>query len=83
MMVSAIAVVFAVVFFVVGITTAYKGKGEQTVTFAVSILVAFVPEGCPFILQRGTQKHAADYEQLEREEMEDSKDSRTSHAGAR
>jgi hypothetical protein len=36
---------FAIVFFVVGITTAYKGKASQTVTFAVSILVAFVPEG--------------------------------------
>ena len=36
MMVSAIAIVFAIVFFVVGITTAYKGKGAQTVTFAVS-----------------------------------------------
>lgn len=32
-------------FFAVGITTAYKGKASQTVTFAVSILVAFVPEG--------------------------------------
>lgn len=36
MMVSAIAILFAIVFFVVGITTAYKGKGAQTVTFAVS-----------------------------------------------
>lgn len=36
MMVSAIAIVFAIVFFAVGITTAYKGKGTQTVTFAVS-----------------------------------------------
>lgn len=36
MMVSCIAIVFAIVFFVVGITTAYKGKGAQTVTFAVS-----------------------------------------------
>ncbi|KAI0696556.1 aminophospholipid-transporting P-type ATPase [Cerioporus squamosus] len=50
MMVSGIAIVFAVVFFVVGITTAYKGKGEQTVTFAVSILVAFVPEGLPSVV---------------------------------
>ncbi len=50
MSVSAIAIVFAVVFFVVGITTAYKGKGEQTVTFAVSILVAFVPEGLPSVV---------------------------------
>ncbi|KAJ7651867.1 aminophospholipid-transporting P-type ATPase [Mycena rosella] len=44
--VSCIAVLFAIVFFVVGITTAYKGKASQTVTFAVSILVAFVPEEC-------------------------------------
>ena len=36
MLVSVIAIVFAIVFFVVGITTAYKGKGPQTVTFAVS-----------------------------------------------
>ena len=45
--VSCIAILFAIVFFVVGITTAYKGKAAQTVTFAVSILVAFVPEGLP------------------------------------
>ncbi|KAI0792718.1 aminophospholipid-transporting P-type ATPase [Abortiporus biennis] len=50
MMVSLIAIVFAVVFFIVGITTAYKGKGSQTVTFAVSILVAFVPEGLPSVV---------------------------------
>ncbi|KZT74065.1 aminophospholipid-transporting P-type ATPase [Daedalea quercina L-15889] len=50
MMVSAIAIVFAVVFFVVGITTVYKGKGAETVTFAVSILVAFVPEGLPSVV---------------------------------
>ncbi|RDX52903.1 aminophospholipid-transporting P-type ATPase [Lentinus brumalis] len=50
MMVSGIAILFAIVFFVVGITTAYKGKGEQTVTFAVSILVAFVPEGLPSVV---------------------------------
>ncbi|EPS98398.1 hypothetical protein FOMPIDRAFT_41618 [Fomitopsis schrenkii] len=50
MMVSAIAIIFAVVFFVVGITTVYKGKGAQTVTFAVSILVAFVPEGLPSVV---------------------------------
>ncbi|KAH9039417.1 aminophospholipid-transporting P-type ATPase [Lactarius hengduanensis] len=46
-MVSAIAIVFAVVFLVVGVTTVYKGKATQTFTFAVSILVAFVPEGLP------------------------------------
>ncbi|KAK7024036.1 cation-ATPase-N domain-containing protein [Favolaschia claudopus] len=48
--VSSIALLFAVVFFVVGITTAYKGKASQTVTFAVSILVAFVPEGLPSVV---------------------------------
>ena len=50
MIVSIIAVIFAIVFFVVGITTAYKGKATQTVTFAVSILVAFVPEGLPSVV---------------------------------
>ncbi|THH27921.1 hypothetical protein EUX98_g6275 [Antrodiella citrinella] len=50
MMVSIIAILFAIVFFVVGITTAYKGKASQTVTFAVSILVAFVPEGLPSVV---------------------------------
>ncbi|OCH88233.1 aminophospholipid-transporting P-type ATPase [Obba rivulosa] len=50
MMISAIAILFAIVFFVVGITTAYKGKAAQTVTFAVSILVAFVPEGLPSVV---------------------------------
>lgn len=50
MMVSIIAILFAIVFFAVGITTAYKGKAAQTVTFAVSILVAFVPEGLPSVV---------------------------------
>lgn len=50
MMVSGIAILFAIVFFVVGITTAYKGRATQTVTFAVSILVAFVPEGLPSVV---------------------------------
>jgi sodium/potassium-transporting ATPase subunit alpha len=50
MMVSSIAILFAIVFFVVGITTAYKGRAAQTVTFAVSILVAFVPEGLPSVV---------------------------------
>jgi len=44
---SSIAIVFAIVFLVVGVTTVYKGKATQTFTFAVSILVAFVPEGLP------------------------------------
>lgn len=50
MMVSCIAVIFAIIFFVVGITTAYKGDAVLTVTFAVSILVAFVPEGLPSVV---------------------------------
>jgi sodium/potassium-transporting ATPase subunit alpha len=50
LMVSTIAIIFAIVFFAVGITTAYKGKAAQTVTFAVSILVAFVPEGLPSVV---------------------------------
>ncbi|KIM87383.1 hypothetical protein PILCRDRAFT_772356 [Piloderma croceum F 1598] len=50
MMISIIAIFFAVIFFVVGITTAYKGKAAATVTFAVSILVAFVPEGLPSVV---------------------------------
>jgi sodium/potassium-transporting ATPase subunit alpha len=49
-MVSSIAIVFAIVFFAVGITTAYKGQAAATVTFAVSILVAFVPEGLPSVV---------------------------------
>ncbi|KAJ8507033.1 hypothetical protein ONZ45_g10547 [Pleurotus djamor] len=49
-MISSIAITFAVVFFIVGITTVYVGKGAQTVTFAVSILVAFVPEGLPSVV---------------------------------
>ncbi|EJD00189.1 aminophospholipid-transporting P-type ATPase [Fomitiporia mediterranea MF3/22] len=46
-MVSSIALVFAIVFFAVGITTVYNGQAAATVTFAVSVLVAFVPEGLP------------------------------------
>ncbi|KAF9464625.1 aminophospholipid-transporting P-type ATPase [Collybia nuda] len=48
--VSCIALLFAVVFFVVGITTVYKGQAAKTVTFAVSVLVAFVPEGLPSVV---------------------------------
>jgi P-type E1-E2 ATPase len=48
--VSCIAILFALVFFAVGITTVYAGKAAQTVTFAVSILVAFVPEGLPSVV---------------------------------
>ena len=47
MLLSSIAIFFAIVFLVVGVTTVYKGKATQTFTFAVSILVAFVPEGLP------------------------------------
>ena len=50
MMISTIAILFAIVFFIVGITTAYKGKAASCVTFAVSILVAFVPEGLPSVV---------------------------------
>lgn len=50
MMVSIIAIIFAVVFFAVGITSVYKGQAAATVTFAVSILVAFVPEGLPSVV---------------------------------
>ena len=47
MLLSTITIILAIVFLVVGITTVYKGKATQTVTFAVSILMAFVPEGLP------------------------------------
>ncbi|KAG6876964.1 hypothetical protein C0993_011578 [Termitomyces sp. T159_Od127] len=50
MIVSCIAILFAVVFFVVGIATVYKGQAARTVTFAVSVLVAFVPEGLPSVV---------------------------------
>ncbi|KIK59054.1 hypothetical protein GYMLUDRAFT_170208 [Collybiopsis luxurians FD-317 M1] len=45
--ISCIAIVFAIVFLVVGLTTVYKSNPSLTVTFAVSVLVAFVPEGLP------------------------------------
>ncbi|KAG6860192.1 hypothetical protein C0995_014560 [Termitomyces sp. Mi166 len=48
--VSCIAITFAIVFFAVGITTVYKGQAAHTVTFAVSVLVAFVPEGLPSVV---------------------------------
>ena len=44
MMVSAIAIVFAIVFFVVGLTTAYKGHVPLTVTFAVSCVSAVLSQ---------------------------------------
>ena len=49
-MISTIAIIFAIIFFAVGISTAYKGNGSATVTFAVSIIVAFVPEGLPSVV---------------------------------
>ncbi|KAF8528202.1 aminophospholipid-transporting P-type ATPase [Hysterangium stoloniferum] len=48
--ISTIAVFFAVVFFGVGLGTVYKGQAATTVTFAVSVLVAFVPEGLPSVV---------------------------------
>jgi sodium/potassium-transporting ATPase subunit alpha len=48
--VSIIALLFAAVFFAVGLATVYKGKVAATVTFAVSVLVAFVPEGLPSVV---------------------------------
>lgn len=50
MTISIIAIVFALVFFGVGIGTVYKGDAGTTVTFAVSVLVAFVPEGLPSVV---------------------------------
>lgn len=47
---SSIALVFAITFFAVGLTTVYKGQIAATVTFAVSVLVAFVPEGLPSVV---------------------------------
>jgi sodium/potassium-transporting ATPase subunit alpha len=49
-MISFIAITFAIVFFAVGISTVYKGDATRTVTFAVSVLVAFVPEGLPSVV---------------------------------
>jgi sodium/potassium-transporting ATPase subunit alpha len=48
--ISIIAITFAIVFLVVGVTTAYKGEPDLTVTFAVSVLVAWVPEGLPSVV---------------------------------
>ncbi len=44
MLLSTMAIILAIVFLIVGITTIYKGKATQTFTFTVSILVAFTPE---------------------------------------
>lgn len=45
--ISAVAITTAILFFGVGIGTTYKGKVTATVIFAVSVLVAWVPEGLP------------------------------------
>ncbi|KDQ10530.1 hypothetical protein BOTBODRAFT_58067 [Botryobasidium botryosum FD-172 SS1] len=45
--ISCIAITTAIIFFAVGISTSYKGQAAATVTFAVSVLVAWVPEGLP------------------------------------
>lgn len=50
MIISIIAILFAIIFFGIGIGTVYKGQAVATVTFAVSILVAFVPEGLPSVV---------------------------------
>ncbi|KZP01143.1 aminophospholipid-transporting P-type ATPase [Calocera viscosa TUFC12733] len=47
LIISVIAIITAVIFFAIGIGSVYKGKAAQTVTFAVSVLVAWVPEGLP------------------------------------
>ncbi|KZT61582.1 aminophospholipid-transporting P-type ATPase [Calocera cornea HHB12733] len=47
LIISCIAIITAVIFFAIGIGSVYKGKAAQTVTFAVSVLVAWVPEGLP------------------------------------
>jgi magnesium-transporting ATPase (P-type) len=49
-LISTIAIIFAIVFFVIGIVTVYKGRAVQTVTFAISVLVAFTPEGLPSVV---------------------------------
>jgi sodium/potassium-transporting ATPase subunit alpha len=47
LIISCIAIATAIIFFCVGITSVYQGKAAATVTFAVSVLVAWVPEGLP------------------------------------
>lgn len=41
---------FALVFLLVGVYTVYRGQAAHTITFAISILVAFVPEGLPCVV---------------------------------
>ncbi|KAL8280278.1 hypothetical protein RQP46_007392 [Phenoliferia psychrophenolica] len=45
--ISALAIGSAILFFIIGIASVYKGRAASTVTFAITILVAFVPEGLP------------------------------------
>ncbi|KAL5514054.1 hypothetical protein ACEPAG_2815 [Sanghuangporus baumii] len=48
--ISCVATTFAIVFFIVGITTVYQGNASATITFAISVLVAFVPQGLPSVV---------------------------------
>lgn len=48
--VSCTALVFALVFLLVGVCTVYQGQAAHTITFAISVLVAFVPEGLPCVV---------------------------------
>ena len=48
--VSIVATTFAIVFFILGITTVYNGNASATITFAISVLVAFVPQGLPSVV---------------------------------
>jgi sodium/potassium-transporting ATPase subunit alpha len=34
----------------VGVYTVYQGQAAHTITFAISVLVAFVPEGLPCVV---------------------------------
>jgi sodium/potassium-transporting ATPase subunit alpha len=47
---SCIALVVALVFLLVGVYTVYRGQAAHTITFAISVLVAFVPEGLPCVV---------------------------------
>jgi len=45
--ISTIAIGTAILFFIHSIASVYKGRAAATVTFAISILIAWVPEGLP------------------------------------
>ena len=47
---SSVATLFMVVFFIIGITSVYHGDAAATISFAVSVLVAFVPQGLPSVV---------------------------------